>query len=179
MPRGTVLATIAFLAGLGVGFFARTAALSSPRQNAGHAADMAAIGKLHRADEACTLTQDPKCLIALWSPDAINLVFPGPPAVGIKAIGEAFAKFRAEYPDFRVLKYNTHITQVRILDGWAIEVGYTQAAYQMSANAKPVIFPKTEGMRLLKRQSDGSWKFALVGMKWTKPCGPSSREVRY
>jgi hypothetical protein len=35
----------------------------------------------------------------------------------------------------------------------------------MSAKEDPVSVPSTKAMRLLKRQSDGSWKFALVGMK--------------
>lgn len=165
MWRGSVLVTVAFVVGLGTAFFIRSATVAAARQKTTNAADMAAIANLHREDEACTLTQDPKCLTALWSADGINLGFAGTPVVGLKAMAEAYAEFRAEHPDFRVLKYKTDITQVRILDGWAIEVGYTEAAYQMSPNAKPVIVPRTKGMRLLKRQSDGSWKFALVGMK--------------
>ncbi len=165
MARTFALVAMAFLVGFGAGSFARGTTAAAQRQKATHAADMAAIANLHSEDEACTLTQDPKCLTALWSADGVNLGFPGPPVVGIKAMGEAYAKFRTEYPNFRVLKYKTDITQVRILDGWAIEVGYTEAAYQISPNGKPVIVPRTKGMRLLKRQSDGSWKFALVGMK--------------
>ncbi len=156
---------LVFLAGLTIGFLARSVAMAAQRQSAGHAADMAAIEKLHQEDVACTLAQDPKCLTALWSADGINLGFPGPPVVGIKAMEEAYAKVHAEYPNFHVLKYKSDITQVRILDGWAIEVGYTEAVFQVSPDAKPVIVPKTKGMRLLKRQSDGSWKFALVGLK--------------
>jgi hypothetical protein len=54
---------------------------------------------------------------------------------------------RTRYPDFRVLKYATNITQVQIVDEWAIEVGYSEATFKMSANADPVIFPKTKAMR--------------------------------
>lgn len=165
MASRYALAAIAFLTGLGTGSITRSGAAAAPGQKATHAADMAAIEKLHREDEACTLTQDPKCLTALWSDDGINLGFGGPPVVGLKAMAEAYAKFRVQYPNFRALKYKTDITQVRILDDWAMEVGYTEAAYETSPNARPVIVPKTKGMRLLKRQSDGSWKFALVGMK--------------
>jgi len=165
MRRISVFVTIAFLAGLGVGLAARGVVMAAPQQNDTRAADLAAIEKLHKADEDCTLTQDPNCLTALWSDDGINLGFPGPPVVGLKAIGEAYAKFRTERPDFQVLKYSTDIKDVQIVDEWAIEVGYTDATFKMSANAAPVNFPKTRGMRLLKRQSDGSWKFALVGLK--------------
>jgi hypothetical protein len=167
MARTSTLVTIAFLAGLGIGLFARKNVLAAPSQADTHPADLAAIEKLHRADEECTLTQDPKCLTTLWSDDGINLGFPGPPVVGIKAMGEAYAKFRAQYPEFQVLKYAPDYKdwQTAIAGEWAIEVGYTDATYKMSANAAPVSAPRTKGMRLLKRQSDDSWKFALVGMK--------------
>jgi hypothetical protein len=83
--------------------------------------DLAAIEKLHKADEECTLTQDPACLTALWSDDGINLGFPGPPVVGIKAMGEAYAKFREQYPEFKVVKYapDYKSSQIAIVDEWA------------------------------------------------------------
>ncbi len=82
-------------------------------------------------------------------------------------MGDAYTKFRADYPDFQVLKYAPDYKdmQTAIVDEWAVEVGYTDATFKMSANAAPVSPPRTKGMRLLKRQSDGSWKFALVGLK--------------
>ena len=167
MKRASVFASIAFLAGLGVGLFARSSAVAAPRQVDTHAADLAAIEKLHRADEEVTLTQDPAALTNLWSDDGVNLGFPGPPVVGIKAMGEAYAKFHAQYPEFKVLKYapDYKSMQTAIVDEWAIEVGYTDAIVKMSANAEPMTIPRVKGVRLLKRQSDGSWKFALVGLK--------------
>ena len=167
MGRNMALVTIAFLAGLGIGLAVRSTLAAAPEQQDIHAADLAAIQKLHKADEECTLTQDPKCLTTLWSDDGINLGFPGPPVVGIKDMGEAYAKFRAQYPEFQVLKYapDYKTMQSVIVDEWAIEVGYTDATFKMSANAAPASPPRTKGMRLLKRQSDGSWKFALVGLK--------------
>jgi len=163
--RSASLVTIAgFLAGLGLGFFARPMAQGAPRQTDTHAADMAAIEKLHQADMAATLAQDPKSLTALWSDDGVNLGFPGPPVVGAKAMGEAYEKFRAERPDFQVLKYMPSIRDVRIVDEWALEVGDFGGTYKMTANGTPVTV-QGKGMRLLKRQTDGSWKFALVGLK--------------
>jgi uncharacterized protein (TIGR02246 family) len=125
---------------------------------------LAAIEKLHKADMEVTLTQDPSSMANLFSDDAVNLGFPAP-VVGKKAIQEAFEKFRTENPDFSVLKYVTDIKDVQFADGWAIEVGYTEATYKMSVKDNPVSFPRTLGMRVLKRQGDGSWKFALVGLK--------------
>ncbi len=164
MRRTSVFVTIAFLAGVGIGYFARGAGLGTLLRRNTRAADLAAIEKLHKADVEATLTQDPSALTVLWSDDGVNLGFPQP-VVGIKAMGEAYAKFRAEHPDFKVLKYAPDIKEVQIVDGWAIEWGYTEATYKMSSKDNPVNFPRTQGMRVLKRQSDSSWKFALVGLK--------------
>ena len=165
MRRTSVFATIAFLAGLGIGFFVHSAGLGRLLRRDTHAADLAAIEKLHKADVATTLAQDTIGMTNLWSEDGAKVDVPGGPVVGKKAILEMYEKARTNYPDFKVLKYETDITNVQIVDGWAIEVGDTEATYKMSAKDNPVIFPRTRGMRLLKRQSDGSWKFALVGMK--------------
>ena len=168
MRQISFFVTVAFLAGLGIGAFTRTAAIATSQQNDTHAADLAAIEKLHRADEECTLTQDPKCLTALWSDDGVKVDVPGAPVAGIKALGDMYVKFRAQYPEFKVLKYAPDYRgmQTAIVDSWAIEVGAnTDAVYKMSANAAPISVPRTKGMRLLKRQPDGSWKFALCCMK--------------
>ena len=163
MRRTSVFVTIAFLAGLAIGYFARSAMSALQRRT--HAADLAAIEKLHRADIESTLKQDSSLMTNLWSEDGVKLDVPGPPVVGKKAMQELYEKSRAEYPEFKVLKYAPDFTDVQIADGWAIEVGSVEATYRMSAKDNPVSVPRTEGMRLLKRQSDGSWKLALVGLK--------------
>jgi len=58
MRRTSIFMTIAFLAGLGIGYFARSAGTGTLQQRDTHAADLAAIEKLHRADVEATLTQD-------------------------------------------------------------------------------------------------------------------------
>jgi hypothetical protein len=167
MRRIPVYVTTAFLAGLGIGLFLRTAAMAAPQQADTHVADLAAIDKLHKADEECTLTQDPACLTALWSDDGVKVDAPGGPVMGLKAIGEMYEKSRAQYPEFKVLKYAPDYKhmQTAIVDGWAIEIGYTDTTFKMSADAAPITVPRTKWMRVLKRQPDGLWKFALVGLK--------------
>lgn len=164
MGRTSPVTILVFVAGLGIGYFARSAGISRPHRTETRAADLTAIEKLHKADMEVTLTQDPSSMANLFSDDAVNLGFPAP-VVGKKAIQEAFAKFRTENPDLSVLKYLTDIKDIQFADGWAIEVGYTEATYKMSIKDNPVNFPRTRGMRVLKRQGDGSWKFALVGLK--------------
>jgi uncharacterized protein (TIGR02246 family) len=163
MRRTSLTTILVLVAGPGIGFLTGIAATLTLQRKDTHRADLAAIEKLHRADVEATLTQDPSYLNTLWSEDAVNLVFPTP-AVGVKAVQEGFAKFRAEYPDFKVLKYEPKYKEVRVVDGWAIEVGHYETTFKMSANGKTVSM-EGEAMRVLKRQSDGSWKFAVVGLK--------------
>jgi ketosteroid isomerase-like protein len=164
MKRTSLVTILVFAAGLGIGYFARGTGIGTPKKSDMHTADLAAIERLDRADIAATLTQDPSALTTLWSDDAVNLGFPGPPVVGIKAMGEAYQKFRTDYPEFKVLKYAPDIKDVQIADVWAIEVGNFAGMYKISAKDDPVS-TEGKGMRVLKRQSDGSWKFALVGLK--------------
>jgi ketosteroid isomerase-like protein len=161
--RQILFVTVAFLAGLSIGLFARTAMGKLQRKDL-QTTDLAAIDKLHEADVVATLTQDPSALTALWSDDGVNLGFPCAPVVGIKAMREAYAKFRADYPDFQVLRYAPNIKDLQVANGWAIEVINGESMYKLSAKGNPVTV-KGEALRVLKRQSDGSWKFALVGLK--------------
>jgi hypothetical protein len=84
MRRTSVFSSIAFLAGLAVGLFARGA--TGPLHPHTHAADLAAIEKLHKADVDSTRTQDPAALNLLWSDNAVKLDVPGSPVVGLTAL---------------------------------------------------------------------------------------------
>jgi uncharacterized protein (TIGR02246 family) len=159
MNHTFLFSAVVFLAGLGIGFFAGSALTATPERR-----DLAAIEKLHQEDIAVSLSQDPKGLIDVWAGDGVRLKPGSPPVIGKQAIQADNEKFRAAYPDFRVLKYEPSFKEVRIADGWAIEVGHYESTFKMSAKDNPVSV-NGDGMRLLKRQSDGSWKFALVGLK--------------
>jgi uncharacterized protein (TIGR02246 family) len=158
MRRNSLVAILVFVAGLGIGYFAR-GAMGTTRRTDTHAADLAAIERLHRADIEATLTQDPNQLINLWSDDCVKLGVPGPAIVGRKGMQEVYEKFRADHPDFKVLKYAPEIQDVQVADGWAIEWVYYEATYKLSAKDSPVSMRRKD-LRVLRRQSDGSWKFA-------------------
>jgi hypothetical protein len=104
MKRTSIVTLLVFVGGLAIGYFARGTVGMLQREDK-DAADLAAIEKLHRADVDATLTQDPNLLINLWSDDCVKLGVPGPAIVGKKGIQEVYGKFRAEHPDFKVLKY--------------------------------------------------------------------------
>lgn len=158
MKRNSLVAVLIFLAGLGIGYFARSAMGANGGADT-HAADLAGIEKLHRADIEATLTQDPSQLTNLWSEDCVRLGVPGPAIVGRKAMREVYEKFRAEHPDFKMLNYVPAIQDVQVADGWAIEWVYYEATFTMSPKDHPVRL-RRKGLRVLKRQSDGSWKFS-------------------
>ena len=166
MRQTSVWVTIAFLAGLAIGFFVRSFCTDTLRRRM-HAADLAAIKKLEQEDIEVTLSQDPKGLVDVWDEDGVRFKPGSSPTIGKQAIAAENEKFHTQYPEFKVLKYVPELktVQIAIVDGWAIEVGYADATFKMSINAAPVSPPRTKGIRLLKRQSDGSWKFALVGLK--------------
>jgi uncharacterized protein (TIGR02246 family) len=128
------------------------------------ATDLAAIEKLHKADIDATVAQDLNALNSLWSEGAIKIDVPGSPVVGLGALKVMYEKFRANYPDFTVVKYAPVIAEVQIADGWAIEIGTFDATFKMSPKDEPVSV-SDQGVRVLKRQNDGSWKFAVVGLK--------------
>ena len=74
--RRASLVILVFLAGIVIGYFARSAASTLQRRT--HAADLVAIEKAHQQDIEATLTQDPKQLIDLWAEDAVAF-YPGSP----------------------------------------------------------------------------------------------------
>jgi hypothetical protein len=81
--------------------------------------------------------------------------------VGLKALNEFYAKFRAAHPEFKVLKYLPEFKDLQIMEGWAIESVDANGTFKRAAKDDPVTIQQ-KLLRVLKRQSDGSWKFALV-----------------
>ena len=59
MRRTSLITILLFVAGLGIGYFAR-GAVGTLQQSYAHKADLAAIEKAHQEDIEATLTQDPK-----------------------------------------------------------------------------------------------------------------------
>jgi len=172
MRRTSLIAILVFVAGLGIGYFARSAGIGAPHGTDAHAADLAAIEELHKADVEATLTQDPNLLINLWSDDCVKLGVPGPAIIGKKGMQEVYEKFRIDHPDFKVLKYAPEIQDVQVADGWAIEWVYYDATYKMSPKDNPVSMRRKD-LRVLKRQSDGSSEEKVISASRTRLWLPS------
>ncbi len=72
MKRTSLVTILVFVAGLGIGFIARST-YAGMLQRRMHAADLAAIEKLHQEDIEVTLSLDPKGLIDVWTEDGVRL----------------------------------------------------------------------------------------------------------
>ena len=159
MRRTSLITILVFVAGLGIGYFAR-GAVGTLQQRYTHKADLAAIEKLHQDDIKFTRSQD-KELMNIWSEDAVRFMPGSPPDVGKQAILATNEKFGAEYPSFKVLSYAAKYKNIQLEDGLACEWGEHESQFKMSPEAPPISWHGT-GFHMLKRQSDGSWKFAVM-----------------
>ena len=101
MRRTSVLVAIAFLAGLSIGFFARRTGQEQLPSRDRHAADLAAIDKLHQEDIRVTLLQDPKGLVDIFTEDAVRFIPGSPPDLGKQAIQAKNEKGAPSTPDSR------------------------------------------------------------------------------
>ncbi len=160
MSRSSLVTTIVFVAGLVIGYFAR-GAVGTLQQRYTHKADLVAIEKAHQEDIEATLTQDPKGLIDLWAEDAVNFIPGNPPAVGKQAIEAEHEKFRAQYPGFKVLSYTAKYKNIQVEDGLACEWFEREGEYKLSPES-PQANWHANGLQVLKRQSDGSWKGVMI-----------------
>ena len=159
MRRASLIAILAFFAGLGIGYFGRAAV--GTLQMYTLEADLAAIEKLHQADIDATLTQDPKGLIGLWAEDAVAFYPGSPPLVGRQAIGAHNEKFHAQYPGLKVLSYTSKYWNLQVEGGLACEWFEKKAQYKLSPEAPPTSW-HANGLLVLKRQGDGSWGGAMM-----------------
>ena len=158
--RRSLLTTIVFIAGLGIGYFARGAMSALPR-GVTHAADLAGIEKLRQKDIEVTLSQDPHGLIDIWTEDAVRFIQGNPPVLGKQAIAADNEKGRAANPGLRVLSYAPKFKSLQIEDGLACEWFASDANFKLSPDDPPQSWHGT-GLRVLRRQSDGYWKFAVL-----------------
>ena len=160
MRRTHLFVTVAFLA---LGLVARTVYTGMlPRRT--HAADFAAIEKAHQEDIEATLTQDPKGLMDLWAEDGVRFTPGSPPVVGKQAIAADNEKFHAQYPGLKVLSYTSRYKDLQIEDGLACESFEKEAEYKLSPESPPVSW-HGNGLLVLKRQNDGSWKGEMMVLR--------------
>jgi uncharacterized protein (TIGR02246 family) len=133
---------------------------SAPRTAAADR-ELAAIERLHRQDVAATVPGDARLLAELWTDDAVRIGPGGRIHAGKAAIRAADERATARHPQGRVLTYVPVIEDLRVAGEWAFEWGRFTSTYQENPTAKVEAVRGTV-LRVLRRQVDGSWKFARL-----------------
>ena len=139
-----------------------SAQTGSPKsaQNAldSRAQDAAAIIELEQRDAAAAKVNDVETLVSLWTQDGVLLQPKSNPVVGLSAIRQLLATQKQQTAMITTLGYEEDWKERRILDNEAYEWG------EMSVTAKlpngQASTQRVFAIRILRRQPDGSWKFA-------------------
>lgn len=118
--------------------------------------DRAGIEALHKLDIETTLSGTADDLAKLWDKDAVRLLPDSPAEVGKSAI-YATDKREERSGSGRNVCYRSEIKDLQIDGDWAFEWGYF--SYNEAGMPKPM---RGKVLRVIKRQPDGSWKFARV-----------------
>jgi len=141
-----------------VGSLAASAAIAAlAYQN--NSAEQTRIGieQLHQLDVEATLSDKADELAKLWDSEAVRIE-PGRAAeVGKPEIYANDKRWESKADRPKTLCYKSEIKDVQIVGDWAFEWGYF--SYKDSSNPKPM---RGKVLRVMKRQTDGSWKFARV-----------------
>src|SRR5437588_1561108 len=116
-----------------------------------------AIERLHQQDVEAPLSDKADELAKLWDSEAVRIQ-PGRAAeVGKAEIHANDKRWESKADRAKTLCYKSEIKDVQIVCDWAFEWGYL--SYKDSSNPKPM---RGKVLRVMKRQPDGSWKFARV-----------------
>jgi ketosteroid isomerase-like protein len=117
----------------------------------------AEIERLHQQDVQATFSGKADDLSKLWDDQAVR-ISPGVPAeIGKAAIYAGDKRDEANGFVGHTVCYNPEIKDLQIAGDWAFEWGYF--SYRGRGDRKP---GRGKVLRVIKRQPDGSWKFARV-----------------
>jgi len=123
--------------------------------------DRAAIERLHQQDIAATLTDNADELAKLWDEDAVRLQANASAEVSRSVIDANDKRWQANLHGGKTPSYKPDIKDLQIVGGWAFEWDTFEVTYKESERAMPVTI-HGKALRVLKRQPEGSWKFARV-----------------
>ena len=138
-----------------------------PASRDGSEADRAAIERLHEADKAATLSGSADQFSKLWDKDAVRFS-PGRPAeIGAAVIYADDKRWEKSSGRERSVCYDYEIQDLQFAGHWAFEWGYFSGKISKDGKAS-IIYGK--GLRVMKKQSDGTWRFARV-MSLLDPSG--------
>jgi len=122
--------------------------------------DRQAIERLHQLDLEATFSNSADELAKLWDRDAVRLQASGPAEVGKTTIYADDMRWEHDPKRSRVLSGKYDIKDIQLAGDWAFEWGNFTATEQDSTGK--TVNTRGKMLRVMKRQSDGSWKFARV-----------------
>lgn len=121
--------------------------------------DMIGIERLHEQDKEATLSDSADQLAKLWDKDAVRFPMDRPAEIGAAVIYADDKRWEMSSGRERDLCYDLEVQDIQIAGDWAVEWAY--GSLKTSKDGKVSIQYGTV-MRVMKRQSDGTWRFARV-----------------
>src|SRR6516164_4151861 len=135
-------------------------ASSTPR--ASHSSveqDLVGIERLHEQDKEASLADSADQLAKLWDKDAVRFHAERPAEIGAALIYADDKQWEMSSGRERSLCGDLEIQDIQIAGDWAFEWGYF--SYKVAKGDKESVqYGKV--MRVMRRQSDGTWRFARV-----------------
>jgi ketosteroid isomerase-like protein len=122
--------------------------------------DRQAIERLHQLDVEATFTNSADELAKLWDNDAVRLQAGGPAEVGKTQIYTDDKRWEDDPKRSTMLSGKYDIEDLQLAGDWAFEWGYFTATVRESSGN--TVNMRGKMLRVMKRQSDGSWTFARV-----------------
>ena len=129
------------------------------RNQAPSAADIEAINKLHQRDVEASKAMDVETLVSLWTDDIVSIPQQGDAVVGKEANRNSLLKLKQASSDIEIVEYDLSFKEVKVIGDWAYEWGTFSGTVKPKGGGET---SKSSGklFRVLKRESDGSWKVA-------------------
>jgi uncharacterized protein (TIGR02246 family) len=115
--------------------------------------DVRAIEAINQRDVQFALANDAAMMMSQWTDDFVLLPAAGPIMRGRSAIADAFRGVQSP----EILEYVLDIQEVTVLGDHAFQWGTYRYRIRPRAGGEPVS-AGGKLMRILQRQSDGSWK---------------------
>ena len=123
--------------------------------------DRVGIELLHQCDIDAMLSDKADQLVELWDSNAVRLSAGKPTEVGRTTIYANDKRWEASNTGERSLSYTPDIKDLQIAGDWAFEWSYFDATSIEPGHAAPVTVHGKQ-LRIMKRQADGTWRFARV-----------------
>jgi ketosteroid isomerase-like protein len=147
---GKLLVVTMLVAGIGVALSASPPSLKQ---------DLIGIERLHEQDKEATLSDSADQLAKLWDKDAVRFPADHPAEIGAAVIYADDKQWEKSSGRKRSLCYDLEVQDIQIAGDWAFEWGY--GSYKIAKGDKVSIQYGTL-MRVMRKQSDGTWRFARV-----------------